>query len=282
MTYKAALAGLPLGGGKSIIFGDPKTMKNEAFLESFASFVESLGGRYITSVDSGTTPHDLDIFSRRTKHVTGCTPEFGGAGDPSPMTAIGVFEGVRASVKHVFGTDDLKGRTVAIQGVGNVGESLATMLTQAGSTVSLTDRDETKAKALATKIGAKFVSPDKILEEKCDVLAPCALGGVINDNTIGKLNCKIVAGAANNPLSSIEIGEKLHQMGIPYAPDFAINAGGLIHVAQELKGYDPIVTEKKTREIYNTITNIFDRSKKENIPTAVIARKLAKEILENS
>lgn len=282
MTYKAALAGLALGGGKSIIFGDPKKEKNEAILEAFAQFVDRLGGQYITSVDSGTTPHDLDIFLRRTKHVTGFTPEFGGAGDPSPVTALGVFEGIRACAKYVFGTDDLKGRTIAIQGVGNVGESLAHMLKNAGAVLTLSDRDEAKAQALASSLNAKYVTADKILEESCDILAPCAMGGVVHDGNISKLNCKVIAGAANNPLASMEVAEKLHQMGIVYAPDFAINAGGLIHVAQELKGYDPMKVEKKTKEIYSTIEKIITRAKKENTATAMIARKMAKEILDNS
>ena len=282
MTYKAALAGLPLGGGKSIIFGDPKTEKTEKKLEAFAKFVQNLGGRYITSVDSGTTPHDLDIFLRHTKHVTGFTPEFGGAGDPSPVTALGVFEGIKACAKHAVGSDNLTGKSIAIQGVGNVGESLAVMLKEAGATLVLADRDEAKAKTLASKLGAKLVSTTQILEEKCDIFAPCAMGGVINDSNLSKLHCKVIAGAANNPLSSVEVGEKLHQMGIMYAPDFAINAGGLIHVAQELEGYDRAKAEKKTRDIYFTIEKILARAKKENTATAVIARKMAKEILENS
>lgn len=282
MTYKAALAGLPLGGGKSIIFGDPKTAKNEKTLEAFAKFVESLGGNYITSVDSGTTPKDLDIFLRHTKHVTGYTPEFGGAGDPSPVTALGVFEGIRACAKHAYGSDDLAGRTVAIQGTGNVGASLAKMLKNAGASLILADRDEAKVAALASELGAKLSTTDRILEEKCDILAPCAMGNVINETNLNKLHCKVVAGGANNPLGSVEIGEKLHQMGIMYAPDFVINAGGLIHVAQELEGYDRAKAEKKTKDIYFTIEKILARAKQENLATAVIARKMAKEILETS
>lgn len=282
MTNKAALAGLPLGGGKSIIFGDPKTEKNEALMESFGQFVDRLGGQYITSVDSGTTPEDLNVILRQTKNVTGFTPEFGGAGDPSPMTALGVFEGIRACIHHVFGTDEWKGKKIAIQGVGNVGHTLSKMLKDAGASIVITDRDENKAKKLASELGSEYVSPEQILEQKCDVLAPCAMGGVIDDKTIEKLHCKIVAGAANNPLSSMEVAEKLHVKGIVYAPDFAINAGGLIHVAQELKGYDPIKTEKKTREIYTTILKIVERAKKENVASAIVARRMAKEIIDNS
>lgn len=282
MTYKAALAGLPLGGGKSIIFGDPKKEKNEKLLESFAEFVESLGGRYITSVDSGTSPLDMNVYLRKTKNVCGYTPEFGGAGDPSPVTALGVFEGIKACAKHVFGTDNLSGRTIAVQGTGNVGASLCKMLKNAGASLIIADRDETKAKALATETGAKLVSTDQILLEKCDILAPNAMGGVINEGNINKISCKVIAGGANNPLASIEIGEKLHQMGIVYAPDFAINAGGLIHVAHEIEGYNREKAEKKTRDIYFTIEKILDRSKNENLATAVIARKMAKEILDSS
>lgn len=282
MTYKAALAGLPLGGGKSIIIGDPKTEKNEKKLEAFAKFVESLGGNYITSVDSGTTPTDMNVYLRHTKHVAGYTPEFGGAGDPSPVTALGVFEGIKACAKHEFGTDDLSGRVVAIQGTGNVGASLAKMLRAAGASLIIADREEEKAKALATELGAKLVGTDQILEEKCDILAPCAMGNVINESNLNKIKCKVVAGGANNPLASVEIGEKLHQMGILYAPDFAINAGGLIHVAHEIEGYNREKAEKKTRDIYFTIEKIMARSEKENLATAVIARKMAKEILDAS
>jgi leucine dehydrogenase len=282
MTYKAAMANLPLGGGKSIIFGDPKKEKNEPIMEAFGKFVQSLGGRYITSVDSGTTPHDLDVILRKTKHVTGFTPEFGGAGDPSPMTALGVFEGIRACAQHVYGSNSLQGKTIAVQGVGNVGESLAVMLKEAGATLILADRDEAKTKTLGATLGAKVVSSDQILEQKCDILAPCAMGGVIHEGNINKLDCKIVAGASNNPLSSMDIAEKLHQMGIVYAPDFVINAGGLIHVAQELEGYDRAKTEKKTKDIYFTIEKILDRAKRENVASAMVARKLAKEIIENS
>ena len=282
MTYKAALAGLPLGGGKSIIFGDPKTTKNDAILEAFAQFVDRLGGNYITSVDSGTTPTDLNVMLRHTKHVTGYTQEYGGAGDPSPMTALGVFEGIRASLQHVFGSTNMSGKTIAIQGTGNVGASLAHMLHKEGATLILADREETKAKALASELNAKYVSADEIIEITCDVLAPCAMGGVIHETNVHSIKCKMVAGAANNPLSSMDVAEKLHQRGIPYAPDFAINAGGLIHVAQELKGYDPIKTQQKTKEIYFTIEKILERSKKENTATALIARKMAREILEQS
>lgn len=282
MTYKAALAGLPLGGGKSIIFGDPKKEKNEKLLEAFGSFVESLGGRYITSVDSGTSPTDMNVFLRKTKRVAGYTPEFGGAGDPSPMTAQGVFEGIRACAKHVFGTDDLSGRIVAVQGTGNVGYSLCKMLKNAGASLIIADRDEAKVKSLASETGAKIVGVDQILTEQCDILAPCAMGAVIHDANIGKLQCKVVAGAANNPLSSIEIGEQLHKKGILYAPDFAINAGGLIHVAHEIEGYVHEKAEKKTKDIYFTIEKIMARSEKENLATAVVARKMAKEILDQS
>jgi leucine dehydrogenase len=282
MTYKAALAGLPLGGGKSIIFGDAKKEKNEKLLEAFASFVESLGGNYITSVDSGTSPTDMNVYLRKTKHVAGYTSEFGGAGDPSPVTALGVFEGIKACAKHEFGTDDLSGRVIAVQGTGNVGATLCKMLKNAGASLIIADSDESKVKALAAETGAKVVGVDQILTEKCDILAPCAMGNVINDSNISKIQCKIVAGGANNPLASIEIGEKLHKMGILYAPDFAINAGGLIHVAHEIEGYNREKAEKKTRDIYFTIEKIMARSEKENLATAVVARKMAKEILEQS
>jgi leucine dehydrogenase len=279
MTFKASLADLPLGGGKSIIFGNSKTDKTTEKLEAFGRFVESLGGNYITSVDSGTTPQDLNVFLTQTKYVTGMTTDHGGSGDPSPTTALGTFVGLQAAAAFAFGSDDLNGKSVAIQGVGNVGHALGKHLLEAGAHLIIADYDQSKADAFAKEYSVRVVSHEEILTVPCDILAPCALGGVVNDTSINTLACKVIAGAANNPLSSMKIAHRLHELGIVYAPDFAINAGGLIHVADELEGFDAARVEKRTMRIYQTIENILIRSKEENISPAVIARTMAKEAL---
>lgn len=280
MTYKASLAGLPLGGGKSIIFGDPKKEKTQEKLEVFGEFVESLGGRYITSVDSGTSPQDLNVFLTRTKHVTGMTVDHGGSGDPSPSTALGTFVGIQASAEVVYGTSDLSGKTVTIQGVGNVGKVLGKHLIEAGAKLIIADYDQKKADDFKAQFpDVQVVGHEEIIATPTDIFAPCAMGGVINPDTIETLQCKVVAGAANNPLASMDIANALHTKGITYAPDFAINAGGLIHVADELEGFDPARVEKNTRRIFETIKNILVRSNDENVSPAKIARDMAREAI---
>ncbi|MCB0271979.1 MAG: Glu/Leu/Phe/Val dehydrogenase [Bdellovibrionales bacterium] len=280
MTFKASLADLALGGGKSIIFGNPKTEKTRDKLEVFGEFVASLNGRYITSVDSGTTPEDLNVFKTKTDHVVGMTQDFGGSGDPSPTTALGTFVGIQACAEVVYGSTDLNGKTVTVQGVGNVGKVLVKYLLEAGSKVIIADYDQNKAQSFKAEYpDVEVVTHEEILFTKADIFAPCAMGGVINPDTIETLQCTIVAGAANNPLASMEIANRLHEKGITYAPDFAINAGGLIHVADELQGFDAKRVDDKTRKIFQTIQSILTRSKKENISPAKIARDMAKEAI---
>ena len=278
MTLKASLADLPLGGGKSIIFGDPKTTKSQAKLEAFGRFVNNLGGRYITSVDSGTTPEDLNIFLTQTKHVTGMTASHGGSGDPSPTTALGTFMGIEACAEFAYGSKNLSGKTVALQGVGNVGRVLGKYLVEAGAQLIVADFDAKKAQDFKKQFPETQIQDHtEILSAQADILAPCAMGGVIDSKTIENLNCKILAGAANNPLATMDIADQLHTKGIVYAPDFAINAGGLIHVADELEGFSHERIEKKTRNIYKTILNILVRADKENVSPAIIARTMARE-----
>ncbi|MCB1198567.1 MAG: Glu/Leu/Phe/Val dehydrogenase [Deltaproteobacteria bacterium] len=280
MSYKAALAGLPLGGGKSIIFGDAKTSKTQEKLEAFAEFVESLGGRYITSVDSGTSPEDLNVFLTKTKHVTGMTVDHGGSGDPSPTTALGTFVGIQAAAEIAFGSSDISGKTITIQGVGNVGKILGKHLIEAGAKLIIADYDAAKAAEFKDQFPeVAVVDHTKIVATPADIFAPCAMGGVINTDTINTLQCEVVAGAANNPLASMDIANALHAKGIVYAPDFAINAGGLIHVADELEGFDPARVEKNTRRIFDTIKNILTRANNENVSPAKIARDMAREAI---
>lgn len=282
MTSKAAMAGLELGGGKSVILGNPKKDKNPQILEAFAKCVERLGGKYITSVDSGTSSEDLDIFSRQTKHVVGLTPNMGGAGDPSPLTALGVLCGIEASVEHCFGSKDLTGKKVAIQGVGHVGYILTKLLREKGAEIVISDVDAQKASDTAKQLQVETCSADEIVSRECDIFAPCAMGGVINEKSLDTLKCKIVAGAANNPLASKEVARDLFEKGILYAPDFVINAGGLIHVAQELRGYDREKVEAKTMNIYKTIKSILERADQDKVSPATVARSMAREIVEKA
>jgi len=282
MTYKAALAGLDLGGGKSVILGDPQKDKTKSRLRAFGSFVERLSGNYITTVDSGTSPEDMDVVLETTRHVVGATPTKGGSGDPSPMTAIGVVEGIRACAKFVFGSTDLTGKRIALQGMGHVGLPLAQQLAELGAVLIVTDTNKNHLQIMSQKLKAEIVEPNEIYNVKCDIFAPCAMGGVLNDETVSKLRCQIVAGSANNQLRSENVAETLRAQGIVYAPDFAINAGGLIQVAHELHGFDRAKAEGKTRKIFDTITNILTAAEREKINTSKVALRLAKERLEKS
>jgi leucine dehydrogenase len=238
MTYKSAAAGLPLGGGKSVIAMEPE-VDREAMLLDLADSVESLGGQYIAAEDVGTKPADMELIRTRTEHVVGLPPEQGGVGDPSPYTAAGVEAAMRACVGKRFGSEDFDGRSVAIVGVGSVGAGLARMLAEQGAKLILADIDEGK-RGLAEELGARWTDPESAMIADADVLAPCALGGVLDESTIPALRCRIVCGAANNQLLSEELADDLHKRGILYAPDFIANAGGIIHAAEEQAGeHDP-------------------------------------------
>lgn len=286
MSYKAALAHLPHGGGKAVLLapvglGTPTFNQEQrnAMFRAFGRFVDGLGGRYVTTEDSGTSPADMDVIRTTTRHVLGASTDKGGSGDPSPLTALGVRRGIEAIAHEIFKRDDLKGLHVAIQGVGHVGTYLARELHQAGAKLTIADVDAQRRDAVAKECGAQVVDIEKILEVECDVLAPCALGGALTENVLPKLRCKVVAGAANNQLRTPAVGRALHAKGIFYAPDYAINAGGLINVAEEFAGYDAAASRKKTLAIYDTIQNVIERSRRENLQPEIIADHLAEEII---
>jgi leucine dehydrogenase len=277
MTYKASLAGLNLGGGKAVIIGDPKKDKSESLFRAFGRFVQSLGGRYITAEDVGTGVQDMEYVFMETKHVTGVAHTHGGSGDPSPFTAFGVYHGIRACVKEKMKRDDIEGLTVAIQGVGHVGYYLVKNLIEAGAKCVVTDIDDEKIEKVVDEFGAERVKPDEIYGVNADIFAPCALGAIINDKTIPLLKCQIVAGGANNQLAKEKHGDILSKKGILYAPDYIINAGGLINVSIELEGYIKERALNKTAQIYDTLLKIFELKKKKKIPTYKAADLLAEE-----
>jgi leucine dehydrogenase len=272
MTYKAAVAGLNLGGGKSVMIGDPRTRRREMLFRAHGRFVESLKGRYITAEDVGTSVDDMDYVHMETEHVTG---RAGTSGDPSPVTAYGVYRGIKAAAKHRFGSDDLEGKTVAVQGVGHVGYYLCQNLAGEGARLVVTDIDRERVERTVREFGAQAVEPDAIYDVEADVYAPSALGATINDKTIPRLKVGIVAGAANNVLAEERHGDVLHEKGILYAPDYVVNAGGLINVYGELNGWTADRAMRKAGEIYDTLVQLFDLSKEEGIPTHSAADRLA-------
>ncbi|HKP60936.1 MAG TPA: Glu/Leu/Phe/Val dehydrogenase dimerization domain-containing protein [Polyangiales bacterium] len=282
MTFKAALAGLPHGGGKSVILAPSGEFDRPALLTRFAAFVDALGGRYITAEDAGTSLSDMELMRARTKHVVGLPVERGGSGDPSPFTALGVRRGIEACVELALGKRGLEGVHVAVQGVGNVGYHLCKELSAAGARITCSDVREELAERAGKEFGAKVVPAAEIHRVACDVYAPCALGGAINDRTLPQLQCKIVAGAANNQLASDDCGNILHSRGVLYAPDYAINAGGLINVAQEVAGYNVEIARTKTLDIHATIWEICQRSRVQDTPPQRVADAMVQEILEES
>ena len=277
MTYKAAAAGLHLGGGKAVIIGDSKKDKSEALFRAFGRYVESLGGLYITAEDVGTDMEDMEVIHHETRWVTGVSPALGGGGDPSPVTASGVLQGMKAAAQHKWGDDSLKGKSVAIQGLGSVGSYLAQYLKEEGAKTFGADIDTEATAQAASEHGVEIVPTGEILEVECDVLAPCALGAVLNDKTIPRLRCQIVAGGANNQLADDRHGQELHDRGILYAPDFVGNAGGLINVYNELVGYNREVALRMARGIYANMLRVFEISRTQSIPTHRAADRLAEE-----
>ena len=259
MTYKAAAAGLNLGGGKAVIIGDSKKQKSEALFRAFGRFVDSLGGLYITAEDVGTGMEDMELIFSETRWCTGVSPAHGGSGDPSPVTAYGTLQGIKAAAKWRFSAAELRGRSVAVQGLGSVGHHLTGYLVQEGAKVFGCDIDE-DAREQARQLGVEIVPPDQIFDVECDIFAPCALGAVLNEQTIPRLKCQIVAGAANNQLADdARDSALLEERGILYAPDFVINAGGLINVYNELLGgYNRERALRMTRGIYLNLTRVFE------------------------
>ncbi len=282
MTYKSAMAGLPLGGGKSVIIGNPRTAKTEALLRAMGRSVERAGGRYIVAEDSGTTVTDMKVMARETAHVAGIHDKATGdggrrSGDPSPATAYGVFVGLKAAVRHALGLTDLDGLRVAVQGVGNVGGHLARLLKDAGARLILADIDAARVMVLTRELGAEAATVDSIFDADVDVFAPCALGAVLNDDTLPRLRCRVVAGAANNQLGRSHHGEELRRRGILYAPDYVINAGGIIDIHHERIGYDPERAIRHIETIGPTLQAIFARADAEGQPTGAIADAMARE-----
>lgn len=276
MTYKNAAAGLNLGGGKAVIIGDPKKIKSEALFRAFGRFVEGLNGRYITGEDMNATQEDASYINCETDYIVGLET---GSGNPSPVTAYGVFKGIQAALNEVYGSDDLTGKTVAIQGLGAVGRRLAERLHEAGAKLYVTTRDKAKIDKAVAELGATAVSLDEIHGVECDVFSPCARGAIINDKTIEQFKCKIIAGAANNQLAESIHGDMLHEKGILYVPDYIINSGGVINIIDDISGreYNRENAMKNTARIYDSCKKVFEIAKRDNIPTYKAADIMAEE-----
>jgi leucine dehydrogenase len=278
MTYKAAVTGLNLGGGKSVIIGDPKTkVGREMIFRAHGRFVDSLKGRYITAEDVGTSVEDMDFVQMETKFVAGLQ---GGSGDPSPITAHGTYMGIKAAAKAKYGNDSVKGLTIAVQGVGHVGYYLCSYLAEEGAKLVVTDIDEDRVRQVVKEFGAKTVAPNDIYSVDAPVFAPCALGAIVNDKTLPNMKFEIIAGAANNQLAEERHGDELEKRGVLYAPDYVINAGGLINVYGEINGWSADRAKRKAGEIYDTLLQLFELSKKEGLPTYKAADRLAERRIE--
>lgn len=281
MTFKSAITGLNLGGGKAVIIGDAKTQKTPQLMRRFGEFVHSLSGRYITAEDVGMETEDMDLVREVTPFVTGISQNKGGAGNPSPITAYGVFMGMKAAAKYKFGSDILEDKNVFVQGIGNVGEALVEHLVNEGAKVTISDISQNRLEEVKAKYHVDIYNGNDIYSENMDIYAPCALGATINDETIFKLNASIVAGAANNQLANEEKhGRILQERGIVYAPDFLINAGGIINVYAELENYDRQEIMRKTENIYNTTLEILENAKENNLTTHDAAFQIAKDRIE--
>lgn len=276
MTYKAAISGLGLGGGKAVIIGNSKTQKTPELFRKYGEFVETLGGRYITAEDVGTSTSDMVYVREKTAHVTGLPEQMGGGGDPSPVTAFGVFMGMKAASLEYWGNDSVKGKKVVVQGAGHVGQNLIRYLAQEGATVYVADLNPEYLDQMQKQFGAIPTAIDGVYDLDVDIYAPCALGATLNSDTIGRLRCSVVAGAANNQLADEQLhGSMLKERGILWAPDFLINAGGLINVYSELKGYNRETALSQARKIYDTTLEILRKAKSEDTTTIDAAKKIA-------
>ncbi|HKK24462.1 MAG TPA: Glu/Leu/Phe/Val dehydrogenase [Gracilimonas sp.] len=281
MTYKSAISGLNLGGGKAIIIGDARTDKTEALFRAFGRFVDGLGGRYITAEDVGMTEKEMEWIYSETKYVTGIPKALGGSGNPSPVTAYGVYMGAKACAKKAYGSDSLEGKKIALQGAGNVASFFAKHAAKEGAKLYISDIYDEKAKELANEVDGELVEPDDIYGLDVDIFTPCALGGVINDDTMNQFKCDIIAGGANNVLDEEDKhGQMLLEKGIIYAPDYVINAGGIINIASELEGYNEERALNNAGNIYNTITDILNYSEEHNMPAHKASNALAEKRIE--
>jgi leucine dehydrogenase len=274
MTYKAAVAGLNLGGGKSVIVGDPKRPNREEIFRAHGRFVDTLKGRYITAEDVGTSVDDMEFVAMETEHVAGRAQA---SGDPSPVTAYGTYRGIKAAAMATYGSDSLSGKTITVQGVGHVGYYLCQNLASEGARLVVTDIDQERVQRVVHDFDARAVAPDEIYGVECDIYAPSALGATINDQTIPVLKAKIVAGAANNVLAEARHGDELHRRGILYAPDYVINAGGLINVYGELNAWTSERAMRKAGDIYSTLLRIFQLSVNDGVPTYQAADRIAEQ-----
>ncbi|WP_018476466.1 Glu/Leu/Phe/Val family dehydrogenase [Pontibacter roseus] len=278
MTYKAAISGLNLGGGKAVIIGDAKKDKSEALMRRYGRFVKNLNGAYITAEDVGTTTKDMEYIKMETDHVAGLPEAMGGSGDPSPVTAYGTYMGMKAAAKRAYGSDSLEGKKISVQGVGHVGGYLVELLAKENAQIFITDIYEDRLRDISSKYKAKVVGMDEIYDLDVDIYSPCALGGTVNDDTINRLKCQIIAGSANNQLREESVhGPALVKKGMLYAPDFLINAGGLINVYSELQGYNRESAYAQTERIYGYTLDIFDLAEKEGIHTQLAATKMAEQ-----
>lgn len=281
MTYKCAAAGFTYGGGKSVIWADPHTEKNDALLQAFGAFVDTLHGRYITGTDVGTNAADLVSMRKQTKYVLGLPEELGGVGSTAVITAFGVYQGMKASAKEVFGSDNLRNKRIAIQGLGKVGKELIELLLQEEAELIAADiLPENVATVQAKYPQVQIVAVDEIYSVECDIFAPCALGGVVNDETISRLRCKIICGSANNVLQTERHAELLQEFGILYAPDYVVNGGGLIQALGELEGYKQDWAIHQAAEIYDKLLMVYKIAKEENITTIKAANKIVEQRIE--
>jgi len=277
MTYKSSVAGLALGGGKSVIIGDNKRKDREAIFRAHGRFIETLSGRYITAEDVGTSPEDMEIVRLETDHVAGL---MGHSGDPSPVTSYGVYRGMKAAAKFRWGSDSLEGKTVTVQGAGKVAYYLCRHLKDEGAKIVVTDIDAEKVKRVVSEMGAKAVSPEEIYDQKADIYAPCALGATVNDDTLKRLKVEVIAGGANNQLAEERHGDELERKGMTYAPDYVINGGGVINVYGELHGWTMEQAKKKAGEIYDTIYRVLEMAKQEGIPSYQAADRVAEQRIQ--
>lgn len=280
MTYKNAVAGLNIGGGKAVIIGDPSTDKSEALFRSFGQFVESLGGRYITAEDVGINVNDMEFVFRETEYVTGVHQVHGGSGDPSPFTAYGTLQGLMATLNRKFGDEEVGNYSYAVQGLGHVGMEFVKLLKERGAKIFVTDINKTLIDKAVEEHGAEAVGSDEIYNVNANVYSPCALGGTINEQTLPRLKAKIICGAANNQLATNAIGDEVEKRGILYAPDYAVNAGGVMNVSLEIDGYNRERAMRMMRTIYHNVGRIFEISERDGIPTYMAADRLAEERIE--
>ena len=282
MTYKSAITGLNLGGGKAVIIGDARTQKTPELMMKFGEFVHSLGGKYITAEDVGMKTSDMDLVHSVTPYVTGISEARGGSGNPSPITAYGVFMGMKAAAKYTYGNDSLKGKVIYVEGIGNVGEALVEYLSKEDATVYITDISQERLEEVRDKYGVKIYQGNNLYSEEMDIYAPCALGATVNDKTISQMKAKIIAGSANNQLAEEQKhGTMLQEKGIVYAPDFLINAGGIINVYAELEKYDRKEIMRKTENIYNTTLEILNNAEQNRITTYQAAFNIAQARIDD-